>query len=813
MKKLLLFILLSNSISIFPQINFSTEQIFVDERNTATNISNSFSADLNNDGFKELITNTKDNTLVWYKNVNGNLLHEQKKIVDNTLYLKCIYAADIDNDNLNDIITVDYFLDKITWYKNLGNEKFSKEIIIASIDNPQSVEVADLNKDGLNDIVVGSLNKDGVVFYLNKGNGVFTEGKKISTSVYGFEKVKIIDLNNDGFLDIMSLSEDNTIFLNKNTGNGSFEPPVYVAYIADYGSFDFMDINMDGFLDLISFNASNKLSYYISQKGNKFDPPTVIDNEESNFTKLCVRDMDNDGYPDIITSKSSILGWYKNNTDKTFTFQTVSNNTIKFIKDLIADDFNKDSLPEIVCLSTLKTEYSEREKLSYYSYNPSTLLYDETIIRTPLGAISSIRIGDLNNDGLNDIVTGSSIVMWNKNLGNGNFSSPYLLPTDITSTLSSEIELADMNGDGWLDIIASTQYKFEIYKNNGNEKFTSVYSIPLLSFRDIEIADFNKDGKPDICFTNPYQKGTNFGIIKNLGDFNFENVNQISFPTNYRFKPNRIKSGDIDNDGDIDIVVSSAETSSIQILKNDGQGNFTINTELTSISTNPIELADIDNDGYLDIISADSYSYSPRNVYWIKNDKGIFDPNSTIKTIDNQQSLQSITCGDLDGDGNIEVIGVSYEYYAPYDEKLIAYSFQKNAFQKTIIHNLGNASSLSRDVTLGDLNKDHKLDIATSYYFIGKASFFINTSTLSIEDVTDSNNNEIRIYPNPTSDKISWDSDVNYDITIYDQSGKTVFNKKNYSTSSLDLNFLNTGIYIMKFKNDNQSITKKIIKK
>ncbi|RZJ49058.1 MAG: VCBS repeat-containing protein, partial [Flavobacterium sp.] len=772
MKKLLLLIFLLKSLFIFSQINFSAEQVLANEKNTTTINSNSFTADLNNDGFKELIVNASDNTLVWYKNVNGNLLYEQKHTIDNTYSLRGISAADLNNDNLNDIITIDSYLDKVSWYKNLGNDKFSNETIIASIDNPQSVEIADLNKDGFNDIVVCSLNSDGVLYYLNKGNGTFEQGKKISSSGYGFEKVKILDLNNDGFLDILSKSWGDQIFLNKNTGTGTFEPPVYVGYTADYSSFDFLDINKDGYLDLIAFNSDKKLSYYLSQNGDNFDFPIVIDNEANNFVELCVKDMDNDGLADIVASKSSNLGWYKNNPDKSFTFQTVSNSTIQFLKNLIVDDLNKDSIPEIICLSTLKTQASDKEKLSLYTYNSSSSLYDETIIKTWLSAISSIRIGDLNNDGLNDIVTGFSIVAWNKNLGNGNFSSQYLLPTDVTSFLSSKIELADMNNDGWIDIIAVTQYKFEIYKNNGNETFTTVYSIPLLSFQDIEIADFNNDGKPDICFTNPYSTDNKFGIIKNRGNFNFEDITPINFST-YYFKPYKIKSGDIDKDGDIDIVVSS-ETSSIQVLKNDGQGNFSLDTELTEITADAIELADIDNDGYLDIIAADGYSYSPRGVCWIKNDKGVFDSNSTIRIVDNNQSLQTLACGDLNGDGKIEIVGASYEYFAPYDEKLIAYSFENGSFQKTIIHNLGDAVSLSRDVTIGDLNNDHKLDIATSYYMIGKASYFINTSTLSIEDVQNSGSNTVHVYPNPTSDKISWDSEINYDIIIYDQSGRTV---------------------------------------
>ena len=293
------------------------------------------------------------------------------------------------------------------------------------------------------------------------------------------------------------------------------------------------------------------------------------------------------------------------------------------------------------------------------------------------------------------------------------------------------------------------------------------------------------------------------------GNFDFQAMETIDF-SDYGYKPHKIKCGDLDNDGDFDVVVSSKEYSIVQVLRNDGTGNFSYNLIAESISTDPIDLADIDNDGALDIITAGSYSYGNQNLSFLKNTgTGTFYDALVV----DYQSCKSIALGDINNDGNADIIGTSYEYYPPYDEKIFYYLGNGTSFEnKVIIESLGDALSLTKYIALGDLDNDNKIDIASSYYYINGVKYFINKSTLSIEDYY-FKNNFLTIYPNPSHELINWSEELNINrIIIYNILGEVILEKR-IRDNNLDISALDKGIYIVKGSSESSTYTSKLIVK
>lgn len=812
MKKALQILLCINSYALFAQINFESENIVIDESYFSVNLTDLFSEDLDNDGFKELIV-SRDNSIIWYKNENGDLLYNQPYVVDNVDTPKGISSFDINNDGLKDLLVASQYGDKIIWYKNLGNNLFSSELIIAtSINNPQSIVAGDINNDGYKDIIVGTGNDESVICFLNNGNGTFSNFQVINTSIYDVRKIRLFDVNNDGLLDIVSSLSNNIIYLNKNIGNGNFEEKSIITSVTNNKyDFDFIDVNNDGFFDLIC-NRNGKISYILNQNGEYSNNFTIIDNITSDTFQIKAKDLNNDGLSDIVISKSNgnAIGWYKNNGTGFSTLSIINNNNASSPRLILLADINNDNKFEIIC-SFHSTSDIGASKLSYFSHNSTSNFYEEILVSTYSGAIRNIKIGDLNNDGLNDIVSGGRNIVWNKNQGNSKFSL-FNTISNNNSSFAYTVDLADMNNDGLLDVLgvksALHDIKLEIYKNEGNERFTLVRSISLpVDSRDFKIADINGDGNPDIILT--FISGeTRLAVIKNLGNFTFNTMGPVSFEL-YEYEPDRIKPGDIDNDGDIDILVSSRGKASIQWLMNDGAGNFSIHPVATSILTDAIELVDIDKNGYLDIVSAGNSDNNPYNVYWIPNNAGSF---GAINIIDPSQSLSSLAVGDINNDGYSDVVGVSYEYYEPYDERLITYTFNGISFEKTIVDNLGSTLSYERNLDLGDLNNDGKLDIATCYYFIGRASFYMNSSVLQTKNISNYSH-EMKLYPNPTSGKIFWNSsDGDQSVQIFNELGQAISDEIMSIDNSLDLSGLNKGIYFIEFKNQNKKMTRKVIK-
>lgn len=802
--KSLLFLLLIFSNCIYSQIDFEPPITAVSQDEYILSYHGLLNADINNDSFDELIIASYDN-IVWYKNINGNLQQERIHKIANSATARNIYATDINNDGFIDIIAPQRFEDKILVYKNLGDETFSPILIAEDIGLSWSLAFPDINNDGFKDILSGNYNSQTVSYILNNGDDTFSENTIVITNDDDIRDVKVIDANNDGHFDIFYVADDGELSYAINSGDNTFENVTYIGYCSSTSCmFDFCDINNDLLPDLIFLNSNENVSYKYNT-GISFSNTTSL-NSVIASKYLLVKDIDEDGLADLLTIQSpGSIVWYKH-AGESFEFLPnllITTNTLQ--KAILYNDFNNDGLYEIIsCFSN-----TNDGTLSLFSKQTISSPYTEKILNRSISATYAVRIADMNNDGLKDIVSGYRFIVWNKNMGEGKFSS-FLSVTNETSTeFARNLEIADMNNDGLLDIISTAPSIMEFYQNLGNEKFSLVYSLPLdIYSRDLEIADIDNDNDPDIILT--FISGdTRLAIIKNLGNFTFSSMQPVIF-TNYEYKPNKIKTGDIDNDGDIDIAVSSYDTSHIQWLENNGTGGFAYH-EIGNIQTNAIDMADINNDGYLDIISAEEDNYNPGIVYWLLNNNGTFEGG--LGLIDSEQSLKGLTCGDINNDGNIDIIGVSYEFYAPYEEKLICYSNNSNAssFEKIIINNGGSASGMERDVTIGDLNNDGKLDIAENYYFTGKTLYYINASTLAIEETE--HQTSFKIYPNPFTSIIYWFEKGNHTLELYDIQGKIILRQKEYSETFLDLNFLEKGIYFLKFTNGQKSFTKKIIKK
>jgi len=317
--------------------------------------------------------------------------------------------------------------------------------------------------------------------------------------------------------------------------------------------------------------------------------------------------------------------------------------------------------------------------------------------------------GDIDGDGYPDVVLAEgefdSVFLWYRYPDWASFTvnTPVLSPLDYVPNLA----VSDIDRDGDLDIVCPNSHNSgnkEVWwlENPGNPaaaEFSkhTVYNAPDAHIKEVEVADFDRDGKPDIAI----RIGYSVCIFHQKGPDDWQRI-EILGMTGYE----GLGAGDVDGDGYPDLVLNG------YLLINPGtrsadwdRSSFAVWSE-----TARAVVADIDGDGRGDPVISNSegtglpvawYSSSdPANGPWTQHILGWIDTCHTLQA------------GDIDRDGDIDVYGASL-----YSAKQAVYLNDGvgNAFTEQIVDD----TRTGYIGKLADIGADGDLDIVSSRSFTG----------------------------------------------------------------------------------------------
>ena len=435
------------------------------------------------------------------------------------------------------------------------------------------VSVGDINNDNLDDIFfTGNMTENRL--YLNKGDLKFqdiTNESGISGDDRWYTGSTMVDINNDGFLDIyVSVAgldgvKNNQLYI--NNGDNTFSERANEYGIDDIGNSvqgTFFDYDKDGDLDLYvanypitPFDAPRSYYYYKMQNSGDFETDNLYRNDGNSFTRVTdeaglrtygltlsatVGDLNNDSYPDLYISNdfSSPDFMYINNGDGTFTdvVKETTNQTSFYGMGVDIADFNNDNYLDYIQVD-MDAKDNRRSKANMASMNPD--LFWSTV-----------------NYGFHYQYMHNTLQLNRRVEGNKPFFSNISRLSGISSTdWSWGPFLADLDNDGWKDLFISNGIRREI----NNKDY----------FNEIKLRPMARDSL--LYYTNqiPSEAISNF-TFKNNSDLTFTDVTS-DWGLDQKNFSNGATYADLDNDGDLEIIVNNVDQNA-QIYRNNSTNNF-----------------------------------------------------------------------------------------------------------------------------------------------------------------------------------------------------------------------------------------------
>lgn len=388
-----------------------------DVSTTAREVNVAIAADLDNDGFIDVVSASSSDSdtfhIVWYQNLDGSgNFGEALEVGPTTSIALSLLAVDIDADGHLDVLytSSDADEDGISWFKNDGDAGFSPAVMIEARSSSR-VLTGDLDSDGDLDLIVVPLLSSGLWWHKNTGDGTFEPSTSFPEPTGGWPpftySAEVGDIDGDGALDVACSFHESDGFPDvvwyQNDGLGSFAAA--------------QEITMD---------------FYIFLYG---------------ISSLAIADFDGDGDSDVAVAAGQMceVHWYENQQPgvtfgpgvEVFAAFQVFGCTI------IAADFDGDNDTDILIHSGARFE------TMYVNLAENTNGWGDFATTTVLAApsISSVFAADFNGDGLMDVLESNSAdhrITWHRSISSATPAPSLVSATPSPTTPVATSDIADL---------------------------------------------------------------------------------------------------------------------------------------------------------------------------------------------------------------------------------------------------------------------------------------------------------------------------------------------------------------------------------
>ena len=543
--------------------------------------------DLNSDGRQDVLSAPLQRAdpapLQWIRQLPNGAFTDLIDLGTLPAQVEQLILTDLDADTDPDILLFSYTSSGLlcSWYANDGTGAFGPNIVLPTpgdlvIEYGLKPEPADLNGDGLPEIIFTVFDTltqvRALAWFHNPGSGQVV----LKTAPYTGADLLVADITGDGKNDIV---ENNGAFLlRENKGGDVFldEKSIY-AHDADLSEIQIMDMDNDGDLDLSFLSAlTRNVGWRPNDGAGHFGGPRVIGRVLDTYFSIVKTatkhtDLNGDGLTDLTVYAGDRGYVWLGTGNGQFAAPDTFPMSFDPPRDLALADADDDGDLDLVFAFSQMEELLPPDSITWYA-NDGTGKFGPVITDIPpsyddAGACN----GDLDGNGENDLLfhllddygfSGfSGSFYWCPNLGGGVYGPKQLIYQYKHFSLYLPQPCArDMDGDGDLDV--STEFGW--FENSGHAqtwKPRGVANTGLVNSAYLP-EDFDNDSDTDIFFVqntgfSPASSNAVF-LFKNDGEGRFFDSDWSDFSLKWDYLDTH--AADLDNDNDLDILFSAKNT-------------------------------------------------------------------------------------------------------------------------------------------------------------------------------------------------------------------------------------------------------------
>ncbi len=367
---------------------------------------------------------------------------------------------------------------------------------------------------------------------------------------------------------------------------------------------------------------------------------------------------------------------------------------------------------------TDKVKFSQRQGQSSLAKTEAQTLFFTEVQQLGEPYPFNVLSGDIDGDGDDDFIYVSYLEQPILAINEGGFSFTQSKPFPLGPEIIRAVYLEDFDGDGDLDfLVAQGEYGLPaasmIYLNDGAGNFTGAPQVFPVEIQESNSFFVNVDADADLDLIHYDYVNQQIKVYTNSG----LNFTYFSVAQTYNGATEIYDVSDIDGDGDIDVVfrgLDGAAQAGVRLALNDGVGNFLDPAGFHYGGYfDKLAVGDIDNDGDGDIILGQN-SYPNVNLVTLVNNGGYAFENIGYAAITNAQFADFINLVDIDGDNDLDI-----NFRGENRETVILENTNGTTF-------LSATTLPNAEVRLVNLNGDANLDLIA---YEGNLKSYQNTGT------------------------------------------------------------------------------------